>query len=225
MSTPQEPTVLTMQSTSTPTTTATDSMTTTVTQISTTTLMTSVNPTSQMTISETPVESTSTGSDSMMNQTGATPESESTTAAGSTSTVSTVDRTTAMIEVDQSSTSESEIVSITPIIVTAVSTDGDNATSVVGETSDTAGIVMTNHGGSTTVAQSSGAPKFNITIIIGVIIGIFLLTISGIALFTIITIIAKKRGKSVGAYSFSNNSDSTLNIPNGVSKLSHLFDL
>ena len=182
--------------------------------------MTSINPTSQTTVSDTPMESTSTGSDSMMNQTDTTHESESTTVAGSTNTAFTSDRTPTMI-VDQSTTSESEIVSTTPTMITTASTDVDGATSAVSETSDTAGIVITKHDGSTTVAQTSGAPKFNITIIIGVIIGIFLLTISGIAIFTIITIIVKKRGKSVGAYSLPNNSNSTLNISNGVGKLSH----
>ena len=179
--------------------------------------MTSINPTSQTTVSDTPMESTSTGSDSMMNQTDTTHESESTTVAGSTNTAFTSDRTPTMI-VDQSTTS---VVSTTPTMITTASTDVDGVTSAVSETSDTAGIVITKHDGSTTVAQTSGAPNFNITIIIGVIIGIFLLTISGIAIFTIITIIVKKRGKSVGAYLLPSNSNSTLNISNGVGKSSH----
>ena len=173
--------------------------------------------TSQTTVSETPAESTSTGSDSMMNQTDTTHESESTTVAGSTNTAFTSDRTPTMI-VDQSTTSESETVSTTPIMITTAFNEDDSATSAVSETSDTASIVMTKHDGSITVAQSSGVPKFNITIIIGVVIAILLLTISGIAIFTIIAIIVRKRGKSVGMYSLPNNSDSTLNIPNGVGK-------
>ena len=179
--------------------------------------MASINPTSQTTVSDTPMESTSTGSDSMMNQTDTTHESESTTVAGSTNTAFTSDRTPTMI-VDQSTTS---VVSTTPTMITTASTDVDGVTSAVSETSDTVGIVITKHDGSTTVAQTSGAPNFNITIIIGVIIGIFLLTISGIAIFTIITIIVKKRGKSVGAYLLPSNSNSTLNISNGVGKSSH----
>ena len=106
------------------------------------------------------------------------------------------------------------------IVTTTLSTDDDDVTLAVAETGDATMIEYTKDD-ATTVAQirAENSGTLNLTIIVGVIIAAVLLIISGIVVLIVMAVVFKKRGKSVGVYSLPNNSDSTLNIPNGVGKL------
>ena len=141
----------------------------------------------------------------------------------------TIDRgtTITVTQAGQTTTSDSDIMNITLAVTTTIniSTDDDGATSAVTETRDTT-ITRDDSNSSTTVGQSSaenrGGP--NPTVIAGGIVAVALISISGIAIITVIVVVIKKRGKTVGAYSLPNNPDRTLkSIPNGAGKLAMWF--
>ena len=175
----------------------------------------SENPTTlTVSVSESPITTTSTVSDVTTTQTLAT---QSTTTTSSTAATVSVETTTD--NVDQSTSSENEKVSTTqttpgsPVVAT---NDNGGITSEETDTTTIKDDVVP------TIAQIG--TKNSGSVIIGVTIVVALLVVTGIAVAIIVAVIFKKHGKNIGTYSLPGKkpqSNRRMNIPsNGVGKFS-----
>ena len=148
------------------------------------------------------------------------------TATTTESIASTAYIATTTAQVDQFTTSKSKTVSTiqaTPVALATTMISIDETTSA--ETD----AVMTRDDVVSTIAQigTQNSGSVDLKIIIGVTIVVVLLVITGIVVATIVAVFFKKRGKSVGTYSLpgkKSQSNGTVNIAsNGVGKSNDLF--
>ena len=174
----------------------------------------SENPTTlTVSVSESPITTTSTVSDDTTTQTVATQSTTSTSSTTATVDIETTDT------IDQSTSSESETVSTTqttpgsPVVAT---NDNGGITSEETDTTTIKDDVVP------TIAQIG--TKNSGSVIIGVTIVVALLVVTGIAVAIIVAVIFKKHGKNIGTYSLPGKkpqSNRRMNIPsNGVGKFS-----